>query len=451
MIQRPCAPLGCGGCQARPRIRPDVRSSFLPMTSEDLNALSPAWVHLTESVITRGEGCYLYDAAGKRHLDFTSGIGVTGTGHCHPAVVRAIQEQASHLLFGQINCVIPAATVAFSKELRSVMPPGLDCFFFSNSGAEATEGAVKLARMATGRPNIIAFHGSFHGRTSLAMALTSSKTVYRAGYQPLPSGVYFAPFPYPYHLQMPSDAAVEYCIRELEHLLHSQTAPSETAAMLIEPVLGEGGYVPAPPAFLEGLRRICDEHGILLIIDEIQSGFGRTGQFWAHERASVRPDILVMAKCIASGMPMSAIAASRELMKKWPAGSHGGTYGGGNAVAMAAASATLKVIKDERLVENAREYGALLTSRLQYLQKKHPGIIGEVRGHGFMLATELRRDLPDSKKAASDITNKCAQAGLLLLTCGTRGNVIRWIPPLIAKQDQIEDAITIFDKALTGC
>lgn len=409
--------------------------------------LSPVWTHLTDAVITRGEGCYLYDSTGRRFLDFTSGIGVTGTGHCHPRVVSAIREQAERLIFGQINCIIPAATIEFAQALRDVTPPGLDCYFFSNSGAEATEGAVKLARAATGRPNIIAFQGSFHGRTSLAMALTSSKTAYRAGYQPLPAGVFFAPFPYIYQYGWSESETVNYCIQETERLLLSQTAPSETAAMLIEPVLGEGGYVPAPPAFLVKLREICDRHGILLIIDEIQSGFGRTGVMWAHERAGVRPDILVMAKCIASGMPLSAIAASRELMERWQPGTHGGTYGGGNAIVMAAAKATLQILREERLVANSASMGAALIYKLRELQQSFAAI-GDVRGHGLMVAVEFRRDLPDPKKLASEITKTCANSGLLLLTCGTLGNVIRWIPPLIVTETQIDEAVGIFREAL---
>lgn len=410
--------------------------------------LSSAWVHLTDAVIVRGEGCHLFDRDGRRYLDFTSGIGVTGTGHCHPAVVAAIREQAGKLLFGQINCVIPQATLEAAAVLREIVPRGLDTFFFSNSGAEATEAAVKLARAATGRPNVIAFEGSFHGRTALAMALTSSKTLYRQGYQPLPAGVHFAPFPYPYHYGWDEEATVAFCLRQLDHLLHAQCPPKDAAAILVEPVLGEGGYVPAPAAFLRGLRERCDRHGILLLVDEIQCGFGRTGTMWAHEPSGIAPDVMLMAKCIASGMPMSAIAAPRPLMEKWQPGSHGGTYGGGNAVVMAAARATVAVLREEGLAENARRMGEALAGGLRALARRHASI-GEVRGPGLMQAVELRRDLSDPKKTTERVTKACAARGLLLLSCGTYGNVVRWIPPLVVRREQIDEALAIFDGVLS--
>lgn len=410
--------------------------------------LAPVWTHLTDKIFERGEGIYVYDTDGNRYTDFTSGIGVTNTGHCHPKVVKAIQEQASQMIFSQMNCTIPKKAVELSDALVPFLPQGLDSLFFSNSGAEATEGAVKLAKMATKRPNVIAFQNGFHGRTALTMALTGSKTVYRAGYQPLPSGVFFTPFPYAYRYGWDEATTVEWAVRELENLLKSQTAPEETAAIIIEPVLGEGGYVPAPPQFLRELRRLCDETGILLIIDEIQTGFGRTGEFWAHSRSGITPDIMIMAKGLASGMPMSAIAAPRELMEKWTPGSHGGTYGGGNAVVMAASLATLEAIEEEKLVENACNMGECLTHGLRELQKEYP-VIGDVRGWGLMVGTEFTH--PDGKPAA-DVVKKVAKAcidnRLLLLTCGTYGNVIRWIPPLVVNEQQINDGLNIFADAL---
>ncbi len=412
-----------------------------------LQNLSPAWSHLTEIVVDHAEGIYLYDAQGNRYIDFTSGIGVTSTGHCHPNVVRAIQEQASKLIFAQVNCAIPPQTLELADTLLPLMPKGIDCFFFSNSGAEAIEGAVKLAKTATGRPNVIAFQGSFHGRTALAMALTGSKTTYRAGYQPLPAGVFFAPFPYAYRYGWSEDEAVDFCLRELDLLLHTQTAPHETAAILIEPVLGEGGYVPAPPRFLQALRHICDEHGMLLILDEIQSGFGRTGEFWAHSRSGITPDVLIMAKGIASGMPMSAIAAPRKLMEKWQVGAHGGTYGGGNAVVMAAAIATVKTIQQENLVANAREMGEYLKDGLTELQGRFP-VIGDVRGWGLMVATEFVQDGQPSADLAKAISKASLERNLMLLTCGSYANVIRWIPPLVVNRGQIDDALHIFNDAL---
>ncbi|MGL4512496.1 MAG: aspartate aminotransferase family protein [Lacipirellulaceae bacterium] len=420
-------------------------------TLDRFAALSPAWVRTLNESIVRGEGCWLYAESGRRYLDFTSGIGVTNTGHCHPRVVEAVQRQAGELLFGQMNCVVPATVLRLIEVLQPHLPPGLDGYFFSNSGAEATEGAVKLARMATGRPNVIAFHGGFHGRTAMTMALTSSKTVYRQGYQPLPAGVFFAPFPYPLYYGWSESDCVAFCLKELRRLLATQTAPAETAAMLIEPVLGEGGYIPAPAAFLEGLREVCDEHGILLVIDEIQSGFCRSGKWWAHEHgrpagAPVLADVLVMAKGIASGLPMSAIVARGELMRRWPPGAHGGTYGGGSAVAQAAAIATIGVMEDERLAENAQAQGEYLTTRLRALQAGRPHF-REVRGPGLMIGCEFAPGA-EGKHQASAIAKHCAQNGLLLLTCGADGNVVRWIPPLVVTRTEIDEGLAVFTEAL---
>ncbi len=416
--------------------------------SSTANHLSPVWTHMTEIVVERAEGCYLYDAEGTQYLDFTSGIGVTNTGHCHPKVVQAIQEQAGKLLHGQANIVYSPSVLKLVEELRTVVPKHLDGFFFSNSGAEAVEGAVKLARHATGRPNIIVFQGSFHGRTNQTMAMTTSKTVYRFGYQPLAAGVFVAPFPYSYRYGWDEETTVDFCLNELEHMLLSQTAPQETAAMIIEPVLGEGGYLVPPVRWMKGLRDICDRHGILLICDEVQSGFGRTGRFFATEHFDIDADIMVMAKGLASGMPMSGIAAPLELMKKWATGTHGGTYGG-NAVAAAAAAATVRVIRDEKLPENSAQRGAQLMAGLEAIQADHP-IIGEVRGLGLMVGVEM--SLPGTNKpnpeAAKKVQKACMSQNLLLLTCGTYGNVIRWIPPLVATESQINDALAIFKSAV---
>jgi 4-aminobutyrate aminotransferase len=415
--------------------------------SPEQKLLSPVWGHLNSSPIVRGEGVYVYDAAGNRFIDFTSGIGVTATGHCHPTVVSAIQQQAASLVFGQINCMIAEPTLRYAEALRTVTPAGLDCFFFSNSGAEAVEGAVKLAKIATGRTNVIAFTGGFHGRTAMTMALTSSKAGYRGGYQPLPSGVFFAPYPYAFRYGWDEDQTVQFCLSELDRMLRSQTLPDETAAVLIEPVLGEGGFVPAPPQFLSELRGLCDEHGMLLIFDEIQSGFGRTGDFWTHTSSGVKPDILLMAKAIASGMPLSAIAASRQLMEHWSPGSHGGTYGGGSAVAMGAALATLEVIQEENLVDNARRMGTHLTQRLRALQQSFPAM-ADVRGPGLMVGCEF----VDQGQPATDLVKALQQAclaeGLMLLSCGTYANVIRWLPPLIVTTEQIDESVEIFAAAL---
>jgi 4-aminobutyrate aminotransferase len=410
--------------------------------------LSPVWTHLTDIQPVKGEGIYLYDSSGNRYTDFTSGIGVINTGHCHPRVVQAIQKQANHLLFGQMNCVIPPDSIKLAEKLNEVTPGHLNSFFFANSGAEAIEGSVKLAKAATGRQNIIVFQGSFHGRTHLAMAMTTSKTAYRHKYQPLPSGVFVAPFPYTFYCGWDEKATIDYCKKQLDLLLCGQTAPDETAAIIIEPVLGEGGYVPAPAGFLLHLREICDEHGILLILDEIQSGFGRTGKLFCFEHSGVKPDVLVMAKGLGSGLPISAIASSREIMDKWTAGTHGGTYGGGSTIASAAACATIDVIKEEGLAENSAIRGRQLMEGLNKLQARFP-VIGDVRGHGLMVATEFSHDDGSPNAAhASKVLKSCINKNLLLLNCGSYKNVIRWIPPLIVTDKQIEESLSIFESAL---
>ncbi|MBN2551191.1 MAG: aminotransferase class III-fold pyridoxal phosphate-dependent enzyme [Spirochaetales bacterium] len=408
--------------------------------------LSPIWTHLTEILMERGEGVYLFDRNGKRYLDFTSGIGVTSTGHCHPRVVEAIQRQAGELIFGQMNVVLTRPVFDLIGELLQIVPPALDTFFFANSGAEAVEGAVKLAKQATGRPNVIVFHGSFHGRTHLTMAMTTSKTVYRTRYQPLVPGIFVAPYPYAFYYGWNEERTLEFCLRELRRLLKSQTAPDETACIIVEPVLGEGGYVVPPRGFLTALREICDEHGILLIADEIQSGFGRTGKHFAIEHEAVVPDIMTMAKGIASGVPISCVAYKSALSERWLKGSHGGTFGG-NALACAAAAATIRVIREERLAENAAARGEQLLEGLRVIQKES-GRIAEVRGRGLMVATEFAGDGEPDEAAAKAASQAAAQEGLLLLTCGTFNNVVRWIPPLVVTEEQIAEGLSLFRKAL---
>ena len=416
-------------------------------TSHCKEALSDVWGRLNNSIIVRGEGSYILDDQGNRYLDFTSGIGVTATGHCHPQIVGAIESQASQLLFGQMNCMLPEITLRYANALRGKTPDSIETFFFSNSGAEAVEGAVKLARIATGRPNVIAFEGGFHGRTAMTMALTSSKKVYREGFQPLPAGVFFAPFPNSFYYGWTCQETVRFCLGQLERLLQTQSSAEETAAIIIEPVLGEGGFVPAPAEFLLGLREICDRTGILLIVDEIQSGFGRTGKMWAHEHSGISPDILTIAKGIASGLPMSAIGASHELMSRWTPGSHGGTYGGGSAISMAAALATLEVIENEQLIEKARVAGSLLKERLELIVTKYSGTV-DVRGHGLMVGVELMRDGEPDKPAAINIQTDCLKNKLMILICGTGGNVLRWLPPLNVSEQEIDIACKTFELAL---
>ncbi len=419
------------------------------MTATDLSHISPVWGRAVPGtlLVERGEGVYLHTTDGRRLLDFTSGIGVTNTGHAHPRVVKAIQEQAGRLLHGQLNIVYHQPLIDLTHSLRQVLPAPLDTFFFSNSGAEILEAAVKLAKQATRRPNIIVFSGSFHGRTHLTMAMTTSKTIYRSGYQPLVPGIFVAPFPYAYKYGWDEDETVDYCLKELKLLLKAQTAPDETAAIVIEPVLGEGGYVPPPKRFMQELRALCDHYGILLVVDEVQSGFGRTGRWFAFEHFDIVPDMVAMAKGLASGLPLSGLAASAELMAKWTPGSHGGTYGG-NAVACASAVATLEVMHDEHLVENSEAMGGVLMAGLRRLQEDHPEI-GDVRGLGLMAATEFTNPSGEPwTERAKGVTKRALDEGLMLLTCGSYDNTIRWIPALVVNEAQIKDALLMFEKAL---
>ncbi len=362
--------------------------------------------------------------------------------------MAAAQEQVGKLIHGQINIVFHPPALKLAEKLREVVPAGLDTFFFSNSGAEAVEASIKLARQATGRTNIIVFQGGFHGRTIGAMSLTTSKTIYRVGYQPLMAGVFVAPYAYCHRCPVKRAANLpdgECCNNPLDQvrlLLKQQTAPQETAAILLEPVLGEGGYVMPPVSFMQGLREICDEHGILLIADEVQSGFGRTGKFFVVEHFGVTPDILIMAKGLASGFPLSAIAARREIMDKWIPGSHGGTYGG-NAVSCAAAVETINVIRDEGLLQNAVERGAQLTDGLTELQGRFP--IADVRGAGLMVGVEFADDV--AYGTVGKISKACLDQDMLLLTTSIY-ETIRFIPPLTVSAEEIEAGLRIFERAL---
>ncbi len=414
-----------------------------------MSQLSPLLKQATPVLAARGEGVYLYDETERRYLDFTAGIGVTSTGHCHPRVVAAAQEQVARLIHGQYTTVLHRPLLQLCDRLGEVLPPELDSMFFVNSGSEAVEAALRLARHATGRSNVVVFHGSFHGRTVGAASMTTSGTKFRAGFAPLMGGVVVAPFPFAYRYGWDEETATRFALRELDYALATLTAPAETAAFVVEPVLGEGGYVPAPPDFVHGLRERADRHGILLIMDEVQTGFGRTGRFWGHEHSGVGPDILVTAKGLASGFPLSAMAAPQRLMAKaWP-GSQGGTYGG-NAVACAAALTTLDVIRDEDLVENARRVGEHLQAGLRKVAAEHP-VIGDVRGLGLMVGCEFTDPNGDPDPGRAQRAQQAAAArGLLLLTCGAVGNVVRMIPPLIVTDAQVDDALVIWAGAMNA-
>ncbi|MBW3557323.1 MAG: aminotransferase class III-fold pyridoxal phosphate-dependent enzyme [Actinobacteria bacterium] len=409
--------------------------------------LSPLLTQATSVVAVKGEGAYLYGSDGQRYLDFTSGIGVTSTGHCHPKVVAAAQAQAATLIHGQYTTVLHPRLVELSERLETVMPAGIDTFFYANAGTEAVEASLRLVRQATGRPNVIVFQGGFHGRTMGSLSMTTSKTALRAGLQPLMGGVFVTPFPYSFRYGWDEETTVRFCLRELDHLLATQTAPDETAAVYLEPVLGEGGYVPATAEFVQGVRERCDAHGMLLVVDEIQTGVGRTGRFWGHQHLDVTPDVVITAKGLASGFPLSAFGAPRALMERGRMGSQGGTYGG-NAVACAAALATLDVVRDEGLVERAAARGEQLLARLDSAVGQHPAV-GELRGLGLMVGIELvdGDGQPGTKLAANVLRHAC-EHGLLLLSCGAHGQVVRFIPPLVVAEEQIDDAVGVFAEAL---
>lgn len=411
--------------------------------------LSQILKQATGVVAARGQGVHLYDEEDRRYLDFTAGIGVTSTGHCHPRVVEAAQRQVGTLIHAQYTTVLHRPLLTLVDRLGEVLPSGLDRMFFANSGSEAVEAALRLARHATGRPNVIVFHGGFHGRTVAAASMTTSGTKFRSGFSPIMSGVHIAPFPDPTHFGWSVEESTDFALRQLDYVLQTISSPADTAAFCVEPVLGEGGYVPANERFFAGLRERADRHGILLVVDEVQTGFGRTGRFWGGDHFDARPDVVVTAKGLASGFPLSAIAASSELMEKaWP-GSQGGTYGA-NAVACAAALATLDVIQDEKLVENAAERGDQLKSALSEVAAGHEQIT-DVRGLGLMIGNEFRDadGNPDGATAAA-AQQEAAKRGLLLLTCGAWSQVVRFIPALVVAPDQVDEAVSIWKESLAA-
>ncbi|MGW0179828.1 aspartate aminotransferase family protein [Nocardia sp. NPDC003345] len=407
--------------------------------------LSPLLKQATPVTVDHGSGCYLYDVDGRRYLDFTAGIGVTSTGHCHPRVVEAAQAQVAKLIHGQYTTVMHKPMLELTERLGTVLPEGLDSVFYANSGSEAVEASLRLARQATGRPNVIVFHGGFHGRTVAAATMTTSGTRFSAGFSPLMGGVHVAPFPTAYRYGWTEAEATSFALRELDYIFATITSPAETAAFIVEPLLGEGGYVPGNTTFFQGLRERADRHGIVLIFDEIQTGFGRTGKFFGHQHFDVRPDVITMAKGLASGFPISGIAASKDLMSRaWP-GSQGGTYGG-NAVACAAALATLDVIESEGLVENARVRGEQLLAGVRAAESK---AIGDTRGLGLLVGAEFTTpDGEADRETATAAQQLAAAKGLLLLTCGAHMNTVRMIPPLIVSETQVADALAIWSEVL---
>ncbi len=409
------------------------------------------WAPAGDIVIEHASGCELFDQQGRRYLDFTSGISVTNVGHCHPEVVRAIQEQAGRLLHSQSYIALYPPLLELAAQLAAITPGRIDTFFFCNTGAEAVEAGLRLARTVTGRPNIVCFQGGFHGRTAGAMSVTTSNALYRAGALPSIPGVYVAPFPRAFRDQISEEVAGQRCLDALRLLLQTQTAPDQTAALLIEPVQGEGGFLPAPRGFLGGLRRICDQYGILLIVDEIQSGFGRTGKMFAIEHAGVVPDMILLAKGIAAGMPLAALGASQSLMDQAPYGSQGGTYNG-NPVACAAATATIDVLVSEDLPARAARQGAYLRQRLEEITAPYGKRRIDIRGPGLMVAIELLDSAGHAaSREAREVIAHCRTNGLLTISAGPETNVIRLMPPLVITESQIDEAVNILRAALERC
>ena len=408
---------------------------------------------LVTEVIESGAGSYVTMVGGRKYLDFTCGIGVTNLGHCHPAVTKAAQTQAGKLVHGQINIAFQEPYLKLVESMLPLMPDkSLDTFFFWNSGAEAVEAAVKLARQATKKQNIIVMQGSYHGRTFGTMAMTRSKTVYGQNFAPLMPGVFSVPFPYCKQCSVAHHSGGKYgfencCmdpVLQLELLLKRETAPSDTAAIFIEPVLGEGGYVPAPPEYLAKVREICDKNNILLVADEVQCGYGRTGKMFAVEHWGVRPDILIMAKGIANGFPLSAIASRKELMDMQKPGSMGGTYAG-NAVSCAAGVAVAKAFEDEGILENVNKRGAELRATLDAAKAdpKTGRMVYDVRGLGLMLALEC---MP-GHGYASKIQAKCMEKDMLVLTTSIY-DTLRLVPPLNISEEDMAKGCQILKEAI---
>ena len=426
-------------------------------TSRDLAAptaasLTPVLGRYFQRTWSHGVGHRLYDTAGKAYLDFANGIAVTALGHAHPRVTAAIHAQVDRLI-GPISAIGFAEPISrLAAELDATFPDPLDSVMFLNSGSEAIEAALKLARRVTGRPGIICFRHGFHGRTFGAMSVTSSALNYRTGYEPLMPAVYMTDFPAAYRDFGGDEAkATAVAMERLREVTSTEIPPSAVAAILIEPVQGEGGYTPAPAAFLRELRDFCDRHDILLIVDEVQTGFGRTGRMWAFEHAGIVPDIVCMAKAIANGLPLSAIISSRELQERWGRGAHGSTFGG-NPVACAAGLAVLETIRDEGLVANAAARGAELVAGLGRIAAEDDRI-GDIRGLGLMVGVEFVRDRETREPDPTlphQLIAACADAGLLVLTCGSSHQVVRWIPPINVDAAEIAEGVEIFAETLAG-
>jgi 4-aminobutyrate aminotransferase len=413
----------------------------------DAELVSPAYSRYSDLVVDRALGAHLFTVDGRDVLDFGCGIGVTNLGHLHPAVVKAVHEQVDRLWHTSVTTLSPRMIEA-AAALVSVAPEGLDQVFLNNSGAEAVESGIKLARRATGRTEIIAFTGAFHGRTYGAMTLTASKAKYREGMGPFLPGVHHVR--YPHCFRYCTHRSDEECPiargDEIEHLFKTTVPPDSMAAIIVEPLQGEGGFVVPPRSFLPRLREICDEHGILLICDEVQSGFGRTGRFFCVDHSGVRPDIMCVAKALGNGLPIAGIVTTQAVMSTWQPGEHGTTFGG-NAVACAAAVAVIETLRSERLPERAAKLGQSVTKRLRGWKDEFSEV-GDVRGLGLMIGIEFMRKHKPATDTAQNIQRRCLERDLLVLTCGIDDNVIRLLPPLTIGEDELNSGLDILEECV---
>ncbi|CAN5478606.1 aspartate aminotransferase family protein [soil metagenome] len=420
--------------------------AYLDMDDKYVN---PVLSRSARIVAERASGSYIYDMNGDAYLDMGTGIAVNSVGHCHPKVVAAAKAQLDQLMHTSVT-THHQRYIELAKKLVEIAPSKkLDSVFLTNSGAEAVEGAIKMARYVTGRPVVINFRGSFHGRTIFTTALTTSKLYYREKYEPLPGSIYTVPFPYQYrsHFKGDADKCVEETFKEIEVLFHQFVHPEQVACFIVEPIQGEGGYVVPPNGFLPRLRKLADKHGIMLIIDEVQSGFARTGKMFAIEHEGVEPDIMLMAKALAGGLPLAGFISKSEHSHKWPAGRHGSTFGG-NPVSCAAALATIQVIEEEKLCERAHELGERMMNRLREFAKGKD-YIGEIRGRGLMIGIEFNDSHGEpSKEHADKVAERCLENKMIVLTCGVAGQVIRLIPPLTMSDAECDKALEILEKCM---
>jgi len=410
------------------------------------NIIAPVITTDSQVEIVEGDGSWVTDVHGKRYLDFATGIAVTNLGHRPPAVEAAAREQLSRLWHVGGSFLFESRANAAEKIIAAA-PDSIEQMFFMNSGAEAVEGAIKLAKKTSGRQGVIVFRGGFHGRTMGSVSYTTSKAKYRRGYHPLLPSVFVTPFPHPYRWGMSQEDANEYALNELRLKFKHEVMPDEIAAFLFEPLQGEGGYYPASREFMQAIRDLADEHGILMIADEVQTGFGRTGDFFTSQVYGVDPDILVMGKAIANGLPLSGVGASREIFSGWEPGSHGTTFGG-NPVSCAASAAVVDMLHE--VIPGVAERSDLAFTRFGDLQERHR-TIGDVRGLGLMIGIELVKNgrEPDSE-AFAKIARTAEDLGMFILGCGPDYNVIRFVPPLNVSLDDLEMGIDIIDRALTA-